>query len=179
MASKPIATSYGSRPETVTTRKHRATISFAARQPLPRWTGSGQAQYEASTEWGWTHTWVASLNSSDVAIDQEQERSGWAGASKLYGVDPRFECKITSRQHSLLPEADGHTFQLVVQGAGPGGRRYSTFRTLTAAQEAAIKWAARRFYYLNDDQRSEHEDRVRDLGSREARRILRQGVPNS
>jgi len=156
-------------------RKHRATISFAARQPLPRWTGSGRRQTDS--EYDWTHTWVASLNSSDVAIDQEEERSGWPGY--LHGVDPRFECKITSRQHSLLPETDGHTFQLVVQGAGPGGRRYRLFRTLTAAQEAAIKWAARRFYYLNDDQRSEHEDRVRDLGSREARRILRQGVPNS
>jgi len=112
----------------------------------------------------------------DTTIDQEQERSGWAGASKLYGVDPRFECKITSRQDTLVPEIDGHRFQLVVQGAGPGGRRYRQFRTLTAAQEAAIKWAARRFYHMTDDQRSEHDDRVRDLGSREARRILEQGV---
>jgi len=152
-------------------RKHRATITFGGRQPQPRWTGGGRREV-VSTERGWTHTWVAHLNSSNVAIDQESSRHG----STLCGVDPRFQCRITSRQHSFLPEADGHHFQLVVQGAGPGGRRYSHFSTLTAAQEAAIKWAARRYYYLNDDQRSEHEDRVRDLGSREAQRILQQGV---
>ena len=154
-------------------RKHRATITFGGRQPQPRWTGGGRLQF--FSPFGWTHTWVARLMYPDTTIDQEQERDGWAGI-KYFGVDPLFECKITSRQDTLVPEIDGHDFQLVVQGAGPGGRRLRQFRTLTAAQEAAIKWVARRFYHMTDEQRGEHDDRVRDLGSREARRILRQGV---
>lgn len=37
-------------------------------------------------------------------------------------------------------------FHLTTQGGHVGSRRHRTFASLTEAQEAAIKWAARRFY---------------------------------
>jgi hypothetical protein len=44
-----------------------------------------------------------------------------------------------------IEEVGPERYDVTLQGKGRGGRRYRTFASLTAAQEAGIKWAGRRF----------------------------------
>lgn len=90
--------------------------------------------------------WIGTLLSRE-AIDR------WTGHS-----NPKMICRITGPSilaegglDNLVPGPNNrlaytHRYHLVTQGAHVGSRRYRTFRTLAEAQEAAIKWAARRFY---------------------------------
>ena len=54
-----------------------------------------------------------------------------------YGVPSSMLCRIEEL-------ASGECY-LMTQGSQVGSRRYSTHGSLTAAQEAAIRWAGRRF----------------------------------
>lgn len=42
-------------------------------------------------------------------------------------------------------EKGTHSYSVTMQGGAKGGRRYRTFATLDEAQQAGIRWAARRF----------------------------------
>jgi|KBSSwiStaDraftv2_1062776.scaffolds.fasta_scaffold369123_3 hypothetical protein len=76
--------------------------------------------------------WRGNLLNREQAID-----TAYAGRGQD-GSNPVMRCIITQ-------DADGDWCELMTQGEAVGSRRYSRHPSVSAAQNAAIKWCGRRF----------------------------------
>lgn len=79
----------------------------------------------------------------------EQRVGRWRG--RLLNLRQAFDVTsgrarpVAAQPLYLIEESEGGRFVVTMQGGKPGGRRYRTFPTLSAAQLAGVRWAGRRF----------------------------------
>lgn len=113
---------------TLTTRRAGAQITFRQDDRLLNRDGSPR-----------DGRWVGTLLNPD-AIDV------WSGqrVGQPSTIARAYLCTITGPS-ILTPDAP-QRYTLTTQGSHTSSRRHRTFHSLTEAQEAAIKWAARRFF---------------------------------
>ena len=87
---------------------------------------------------------TAKRYAAQIVFTQADEHR-WVG--KLLNpnaIDTHYGTKA-GRIRCVIEEGDTGRCDMMVQGGHVGGRRYSTHDNLTEAQEAAIRWAGRRF----------------------------------
>lgn len=85
-----------------------------------------------------------------VFIESDRGRS-WSGRLLRPSacIDKATNARVTWTPFFNIKEGKDGRFYVTMQGHSAGGRRYTTFRALTEAQKAGIRWAARRFRVIS------------------------------